>query len=134
MIDWLLSTGCFTKKEKSNLAITQLKIDIKSLLKWVLCTTEWDILIFSLLNDLNRTSNGYFTPLLEEKFFRNFGGSSIGGKKCSTFGSKNPPNGRKSVNSGNNPIWPPDNKLSSRIWFGSIGPKTAELWTKTYGC
>ena len=28
-----------------------------------------DILIFSLLNDLNRTSNGYFTPLLEEKFF-----------------------------------------------------------------
>ena len=53
-----------------------------------MCTTEWDILIFSLLNDLNRTSNGYFTPLLEEKFFRNFGGSSIGEKNVPPLAAK----------------------------------------------
>ena len=62
--------------EKNNLAITQLKIDIKSLLKWVLCTTEWDILIFSLLNDLNYTFNGYFTTYLKVLFFRDDGGYS----------------------------------------------------------
>ena len=55
-----------------------IKIDIKSLWRWFFCTTEWEILIFRLLNDLNCTLNGYFTPLLREKFFfRNFGSSSI---------------------------------------------------------
>ena len=34
-------------------------------------------MIFRLLNDLNFTLNGYFTPLLEEKFLKKFGGSSI---------------------------------------------------------
>ena len=131
-----ISTGCFTKMEKSNLAINQLKIDINPLWRWFFCTTEWDILIFRLLNDLNCTLNGYFTPLLEEKFFEKIGGSSIQvlKKKYSTFGGKNLSNGRKFVNSGSYPIWSSDNKLPSRIWFRSIGPKTAELWTKTYGC
>ena len=42
-----------------------------------MCTTECEILMFSLLNDLNCTLNRYFTPLLEEKFLKIFGGSSI---------------------------------------------------------
>ena len=54
----------------------------------IFCTTEWDILIFGLLNDLNCTFNGYFTPLLEEKFFRNFGDSSIGEKNVPPLAAK----------------------------------------------
>ena len=62
------NTGCLLIIELFNLAIIQTKINIKALLRWFFCTTEWDILIFSFLNDLNRTFNRHFYTFLKYCF------------------------------------------------------------------
>ena len=62
------TTGWLLIIELFNLAMIQPKINIKAHLRWFFCTTEWDILIFSFLNDLNRTFNRYFYTLLKYYF------------------------------------------------------------------